>query len=189
VAEGRKARLIGGVDYGLLAEIIREELTSGDPVARRVLAELLLSATLRDSAGGELSGHIRNLDVALTTLSRLVRWGRDVSPVWVHGGEVTAPPAGTALASKTVSAGKTGYIYGFYISAGEPNEFRINWVSSGTPRSLRIVFPGRGSLMYTDVIPLNEGLPANPGTDITITNVNPGSAGVTYQAALLVAEV
>lgn len=132
---------------------------------------------------------LQNLDVALSAAARLQRWGRDVSPAWVHGGEVTAPAANTALVSKTVSAGKTGYIYGFFISAGEANDFLIKWTSGGTARSIRIVFTGKGSLQYVDFVALNEGLPADGGSTISITNVNAGSAEIIYQARLLYAEV
>ena len=127
----------------------------------------------------------RNMDA--TTLSKLVRWGREVSPVWVHGDEVTAPVAGTALVSWTVPDDKTGYIYGFFISASEGNDFRVNWVSSGVVYSKLIMFPCKGTLHFTDIVALNEGLPADPGTSITITVVNNGSTGAVYQAALLVA--
>ena len=130
-----------------------------------------------------------NLDIPLSTLSRIVRWGRDVDPFWVHGAEVTAPAAGTALVSKSVSAGRTGYIYGFFISSGEPNDFMIKWTSVAVSYSIRIVFPGKGSLQYVDFTPLNEGLPADPGTTISITNVNAGSAGIVYQARLLYVEL
>jgi len=130
-----------------------------------------------------------NLDIPLSTLSRIVRWGRDVDPFWVHGAEVTAPAAGTALVSKSVSAGRTGYIYGFFISSGEPNDFMIKWTSGAVSYSIRIVFPGKGSLQYVDFTPLNEGLPADPGTTISITNVNAGSAGIVYQARLLYVEL
>ncbi len=125
----------------------------------------------------------------LERASRLQRWGRDVQPFWVHGTEVTAPATGTTLVSKTVSAGKSGYIYGFYISVGEANDFLISWTSGGTAYSIRIVFASRGSLHFVDLVPLNEGLPADGGTSITITNVNAGSAGVAYQARLFYAEV
>ena len=145
-----------------LVEALREELTSGDGTKRRLLAD---------------------------TLARLVRWGRDVEPAWVHGGEVTAPVAGTALVAWTVPTGKAGYIYGFFISAGEGNDFKLNWTSGGVAYSRRIVFPGKGTLHFVDVIALNEGLPADPGTTVSITNVNAGSAGVVYQAALLVVAV
>jgi hypothetical protein len=130
-----------------------------------------------------------NLDVTLSALSRLIRWGRDVSPAWVHGGEVTAPPANTALVSWTVPAGKVGYIYGFYINASEGNEFKINWTSGSVAYSRRIVFPGKGTLQYVDIVAFNEGLPADGGTSVTITNVNTGSEGIVYQAALLVVAV
>jgi hypothetical protein len=132
---------------------------------------------------------LQNLDVALSVQANLKRWGRNVSPAWVHGNEVTAPPANTTLVSKTVTSGKFGYIYGFFISAGEANDFKINWTSGGTSYSRRIVFPSKGSLQYVDFVAFNEGLPADGGTNITITNVNAGSTGVVYQVAILYAEV
>jgi len=46
---------------------LREELTSGDGNVRRLLAELLLSAILKDSTGAELSSYIRNINVELDT--------------------------------------------------------------------------------------------------------------------------
>jgi len=122
-------------------------------------------------------------------LFRLIRWGRDVEPAWVHAAEVTAPAAGTALVSKTVSTGKSGFIYGFFISAGEANDFKLNWTSGAAAYSRRIVFAGKGSLQYVDFIALNEGLPADAGSSVTITNVNAGSTGIIYQAAILYAEV
>jgi len=136
-----------------------------------------------------LSSVLSQLDVTLSTLAKLKRWGRSVEPKWVHADEVTAPAADTALVSVTVSAGKTGYIYGFFISAGEANDFKINWTSGGVAKSIRIPFSGSGALQYVDFVALNEGLGADEGTDITITNVNAGSAGVVYQARLLYAEV
>jgi hypothetical protein len=116
-------------------------------------------------------------------------FGRDVEPAWVHGSEVTAPAAGTALVSRTVSAGKSGYIYGFFISTTEPNDFRINWTSGATTYSIRIPFGGKGALQYVDFVALNEGLPANAGSAVSITNVNAGTAGSVYQARILYAEV
>ena len=118
-----------------------------------------------------------------------IRWGRNVTPAWVIGSETTAPAAGTALVSKTVSTGKTGYIYGFMITAGEANDFKINWTSGATSYSKRIVFGGKGTVHFVDVIPLNEGLPANAGTSVTITNVNAGGTGIVYQCAILYAEL
>jgi len=114
---------------------------------------------------------------------------KDAPMAWVHGDEIEAPPAGTALVSKTVTSGKKGYIYGFFISAGEPNEFKINFVSGGVAYSIRIPFGGKGAIHYVDFIALNEGMPADGDSTITITNVNAGGAGVIYQARLLYSEV
>ena len=136
-----------------------------------------------------LSSVLSQLDITLSTLAKLKRWGRDVEPEWVHADEVTAPAAGTALVSKTVSTGKVGYIYGFFISAGEANDFKINWTSGGAAKSIRIPFSGSGALQYVDFVALNEGMGADEGTDITITNVNAGGTNTVYQARLLYAEV
>ena len=132
---------------------------------------------------------LQNLDLALSVLAGVQRWGRNVSPTWVHAAEVTAPAAGTALVSKTVSTGKSGYIYGFFISSGEANDFKVNWTSGAAAYSKRIVLGGKGTVQYADFIAFNEGLPADAGTSVTITNVNAGSTGIVYQAAILYAEV
>ncbi|MBA7471052.1 hypothetical protein ES707_06346 [subsurface metagenome] len=119
----------------------------------------------------------------------LQRWGREVSPEWVHADEQTAPGAGATLVTKAVTAGKTGYIYGFLISAQEANDFLLNWTSGGAAKSKRIAFGGGGSTECVDPVALNEGLGADAGTNVTITNVNAATAGKIYQANLLYGEV
>jgi len=119
---------------------------------------------------------------------RLQRWGRDVSPTWVHAAEQIAPGAGTALVTRAVTAGKTGYIYGFFISAQEANDFLLNWTSGGVAKSKRIIFGSMGTSECVDPTPLNEGLGADATTNITITNVTAGGAGKIYQANLLYGE-
>lgn len=108
---------------------------------------------------------------------------------WAHGTEITAPTPNQTLVSATITVGKIGFIHGFFISAGEPNDFLINWVCGGAQYSIRIPFSGKGALQYVDYIALNEGLPADGGTNMTITNVNAGSTGIVYQARLLYVEV
>lgn len=130
-----------------------------------------------------------NLDTTLTTLAKLIRWNRNVDPEWVHAVEQTAPGAGTVLVSRTVGAGVTGFLYGFFISAGESNDFLINWTSGAVARSIRIVFPTKGSVESIDVSPVNEGLGADAGTTVTITNVNAAGAGIIYQARLFYTEI
>ena len=124
-----------------------------------------------------------------TDLTKYLRWGRNLEPSWVRTAEQTAPGAGTALVTKAVAAGKTGYIYGFFISAQEANDFLINWTSGGAAKSKRIVFGAGGSLECIDPTPLNEGLGAGAATNITITNVNAAGVGQVYQAELLYMEV
>ncbi|MEM1820340.1 MAG: hypothetical protein QXU64_01980, partial [Thermofilaceae archaeon] len=111
-------RLVAGIDYDELRRIFREEL--------QALAT---------------DGSLRALVVNAEALARLVRWGRDVSPLWVVGAEVSAPAAGTSLVSVTVSPGKQGYIYGFAVTATEANSFRIRWTSGGVAYSYLIHFP------------------------------------------------
>jgi hypothetical protein len=127
--------------------------------------------------------------INLTTASQYARWGKAITPSWVHAVESVAPGAGTALVTKAVGAGKTGYIYGFFISSGEANNFLINWTSGGVAKSKRIVFSALGSVEAIDTVTLNEGLPADAGTNITITNVTIGGAGIVYQANLLYGEL
>lgn len=130
---------------------------------------------------------IRNVDLA--TLGKLQRWGRNVDPIWTHAAEQTAPGAGTALVSQAVTAAKSGYIYGFFTSCQESNDFLLNWTSGGAAYSKRLVFGGSGVIQDVEVVALNEGLPADGGTNVTITNVNAAGAGKVYQANLLYAEV
>ena len=117
------------------------------------------------------------------------RWGRNLEPEWTHAAEATAPAEGAALVTKAVGAGGAGYIYGFLISAQEINDFKVNWTSGATAYSIRIPFGGAGATECVDSTPLNEGLPADAETNITITNVNAAAAGKIYQARLLYAEV
>lgn len=121
--------------------------------------------------------------------ARLIRWGRNVSPAWVYAAEQVAPAALTALVTQAVSAGVSGYIYGFFISVGEGNDFLLNWVSATVAYTKRLVFGAGGTVEAIDQVAINDGLPADAGTNITITNVNAGGLGIVYQACLLYAEV
>jgi len=132
---------------------------------------------------------LANLDVALSTHALLARWGRSISPRWIIGSEVSAPAAGAALLSQTVSAGKSGYIYGFFITASEANQFYLQWSSGGTAYKRRIILPSAGTVHYADFVPLNEGLPADASSTVSIIVVNAGSSGSVYQAGILYGEV
>ena len=163
----RWARQLGQID---LARVLGAALAHGNPVIVR----------LSTGAG---------FDIDLTTLAKLQHWGRNVSPAWTHATEQVAPGAGTALVTKAVTVGKTGYIYGFFISVGEGNDFKINWTSGAVAQAVRIPFSAKGSVQYIDVAALNEGLGADAGTNVTITNISGGGAGIIYQARLFYTEV
>ncbi|MEM4772532.1 MAG: hypothetical protein QW197_03535 [Candidatus Aenigmatarchaeota archaeon] len=108
---------------------------------------------------------------------------------WVIGTEINAPAANTTLVSYTVPTGTRAYIYGFEIYASEANEFLISWTSKGTTYSRRFKINTGGNIYLVDLIPLNEGLPADVNTNITITNINAGGTGSVYKASLLIATV
>jgi hypothetical protein len=133
----------------------------------------------------------RGLILALQALGALdpkvIRWGRSLEPAWTYGDEVSGPAAGTKLVSVKVPSDKKGYIYGFFISAKEANDFLLKWTSGGAAKSVRIVFPGGGTVYYVECTALNEGYPADPDTEVWIENVNAGTGGVAYQAGLLFA--
>lgn len=116
------------------------------------------------------------------------RLGRAVNLVWYLGDEVKAPPAGTKLVVRKVPEERVGFIYGIFISSGEPNTFKVSWISRGLPRSLIIDFGGRGTVLTSGVISLNEEYPADSETEVFITNVVAGSVDVVYQAGLLIGE-
>jgi hypothetical protein len=113
----------------------------------------------------------------------------NVKPAWDRAAEVITPGAGAALITRTVTNGTLGYIYGFLISSQETNDFSINWTSGGVGQKISIVFASKGTTQDTEDISLNGLLPADAGTNITITVTNAGGLGTIYQAALLYLEV
>lgn len=115
-----------------------------------------------------------------------MRWGRNLTPTWIHNVPIVAPGAGAVLVTYPVGVGLVGYIYGFFVSAQEANRFVLNWTSGGVPYAMSIVFAAPGSTECVDPAPINEGIPADAGTNITITNVTAGGAGATYQARLFI---
>jgi len=161
---------------------------SFEPVPQRVGNVGVLDATDVRINPAKEDGNLARLDVPLTEHAKRQRWGRNVEPEWVHGGVYTAPPANTWLVSRTVSAGKKGYFYGFLITAGEANDFRIAWTSGGSYRLILIFFGGKGTTESVSRVAMNEGMPADEGTPVLIQNINAGGAGVDYQARLLYAE-
>jgi len=188
-------RFLKGSIEGLIAELIKWLKELEEIVKRAISAanpphlDVALSTRASEATLSDVKSQLARLDVALSVLARLQRFGRDVEVRWAHGGEVVAPAANAELVKVNVSSGKVGFIYGFFIAATEANDFKLNWVSGGAARSVRLIFAGKGSLHYVDFIAINEGLPADGGTAITVTNVNAGGAGSIYQARLLYAEV
>lgn len=130
-------------------------------------------------AGGGYGGS-RNTDL---------RWGRDIGLSWTTAAPAVAPGAGVALVTRAVTAGRSGYVYGFLFNSTEANTFILNWTSAGVAYTRRFVFGGGG--FTEDVMPaaLNDGLPADGGTNITITVLGAGAPASVYQANILYGEV
>lgn len=119
--------------------------------------------------------------------SIVMRWGHNVSPQWVYGQTYTAPPANTKLVSVTPPA--STYIYGFYIFSDEANDFQISWTSGGTVYTFLISTGSRGTTYFSDIIPINEGIPADPNTEISITVLRNGNTGMNYRCGIFVGVV
>ncbi|MEM3662374.1 MAG: hypothetical protein QXI68_02195 [Sulfolobales archaeon] len=120
----------------------------------------------------------------LAPLSVIMRWGHLTSPTWIIGSDVSNPPANTTLVSFNVPQNKKAYIYGLYIATPEGNDFYLSWVNNNSEKRYYILFGAKGTLYFADLIPLNEGLPADPNTTITIKNVNAGTN--IYRAGVMI---
>ena len=115
-------------------------------------------------------------------------FNREVMPTWKNYADIiTAPTAGQVLVSYPTTQIQT-WIYGFFISCTEVNNFMVNWICGGNPFARLIPFGGLGYSSEIDYVPLNEGLPADNRTTITITVVNAGNISQQYQAGLMIAE-
>ena len=133
---------------------------------------------------------------SITTESsaRMMRYGRDIKLGWEHDNLTGPQIAGTELAGVDVPNGYNTYIYGFSITAGEPNLFYLLWESDGTSKYYFIDFPSDGTTMYTDNIPINEGYPANRTQGSAVTRVSlyivgVVGAGMRYSGSLLLGEI
>lgn len=123
----------------------------------------------------------------LAPLSVVMRWGHLTTPVWVIGNVVNNPSANTSLVTYTIPSNKVGYIYGLYISTPEANDFVLEWRNNNTTQTYYIYFNSKGTLYFADLIPLNEGLPADPNSVISIKNINSGNGN--YHSGLLIGVV
>jgi hypothetical protein len=99
-----------------------------------------------------------------------VVWEECIEPRWIHGSDFVSPAGGTKILHIRVS---DGYIYGFVIESECDNNFRLVWKSNGTKYSIIISLPSPGTVQYSSIVPINEGLPATG--DVYISTVNDGS--------------
>jgi hypothetical protein len=86
--------------------------------------------------------------------------------------------------------GEVGYIYGYYIYASEGNEFMLEWPTvTGESRSIRILLPGPGTVMYANTTPINLDSPYVAGSGdvryLVLYVLNKPSSGTLYQAGIL----
>ena len=104
----------------------------------------------------------------------------------VRGSYVTAPAAGTELASFTVPQKHKAAVLAVLLDATEGNLFEITWTSGGQSYSYRLRLPADGVISYDFRPGLNIDLPADPGTAIVIKNLNKGSEESLYKVDMLV---
>ena len=128
-------------------------------------------------------------DALAQIIGTYTRWGRLIVPSWVYAAEVVAPVAGAVLVTQAVTAGKSGYIYGVFMTLQEGNDLLLNWTSGGVANSKRFNFGSSGTIETADPIAMNDGLPADAGTNVTVTVITTAGAGKIYQANLLYGEV
>lgn len=171
----RAARLLGIV-YGSQSQQLLQRATTYD-----------LEVQLR-TAGAEYDARqvraLTSTDVVSTVFSasdmKTVRWGIPREPTWTDGAEATAPAAGTALVTVTVSTGKTGRVFGVHISADEANQFQL---LVGSTVVKRFALGAAGVIHIVLSLPLKDSIAA--ASVITVKNVTAGASGKTYQASLL----
>lgn len=136
-----------------------------------------LATTLHGDLGTTLHG---DLATTLHGDITVLRWGVAREPAWVDGGEQTAPGAGTDLATKTVTAGKTGRLFGISIAADEANTFDVYLDATAT---LHYALAAAGQLVIVLPTPIKNAIAA--GTVIDLRNVTAAGAGKVYHAMML----
>jgi len=109
-----------------------------------------------------------------------IRWGIPREPAWINGSNQTAPGTTTDLVSKTVTAAKTGRIFGWQIISPEANEFILN--IGGTAYRIGAL-AGAGVICVSLSNPMFDGITAT--TTINIRVATAGSTGKVYRADLL----
>lgn len=111
----------------------------------------------------------------------ILRWGVAREPAWVSGTVTDNPGAGTALVSKTVTAGKTGRVFGLSITADEANTFDLY---ADAVKKAHFAMAAAGNIYVVLPAPMVDSLAV--GTVVAIKNVSAaGGAGKYYQAQLL----
>lgn len=184
---------IDGSDFVSLAELLPFETLLDKHIIRLRWTPDQSNRRVTFIMGGDYKSYVRHKQAVILSnyyqLAHATRYGREGSLFWAHCNEVTAPSANSVICQYTIPAGRRGYIYGFFITASEPNSFRLRWTSNNQTLSIVIPFSGAGAIHYADLIPLNEGAPADPNTPIQVLALNSGSSGSVYQARILVMEV
>jgi hypothetical protein len=141
-----------------------------------------ITATFTNAETTSITINVRNIKAwPVSQTAAETRWSIPREPKWIDGAEVTAPAAGTALASVTVGASpRTGRVFGVHITAGEANSFQL---VVGTTVVKRFTLGTAGTIHIVLNTPLADNIPA--GTTVKIVNVNAGSTSIIYQASLL----
>ncbi len=109
-----------------------------------------------------------------------------VTPVWKEGTTGNTSPLGlTPIVSCLISSKKKGVICGFWIANGAPESFSIEWIHDSERRVRTVGLGASGTVFEEFNVPLNQGLLADSGTEVSISPL----IGASGECSLLIAEV
>jgi len=124
-----------------------------------------------------------NLSLEQKTINRKARWHSSAL--------IVAPQAGDEILSIPVQAGMHGYVVGYRLGVNgeDENVFRVSWKHRGTLRFFDVIFVSGGTTKSDALLSVaeNEGEPADPDSQITVSILNNASPDVIYSARLCVA--
>lgn len=117
---------------------------------------LVAIITNLDTDVNSLTTAIGNLNTLLGNVPSLLRWGVAGEPDWI-GGVTTTPGAGTVLATKTVTGGKSGQIFGVIINSPFADIFTLN---DNAAMFLEYNIGANGSVIIISPVALQKALAA-----------------------------
>jgi len=78
------------------------------------------------------------------------------------------------------------FIYGYFITSTEENEYLLYWYSNGEPYMIYITPGSEGTILQTTNVAINKSAPLYYGDNAYIVALNPIGDSQLYQVGLLV---